>query len=80
MEKAIELFEDIMKNPVSNKQDLDKLIDRILKKKNKSKKDKRIILQTALFNYAKYGKDNPFTNILSESELKNLNIDDINKK
>ena len=79
MENAIELFEDIMKSPVSIKQDLDKLIDRILKKRINQKKDKRIILQTALFNYAKYGKDNPFTNILSESELKNLNIDDINK-
>jgi len=78
MERAIELFEEIMKNPVSNKQDLDKLIDRILKKRINQKKDKRVILQTALFNYAKYGKDNPFTNVLSENELKNLNIDDIN--
>ena len=78
MERAIELFEEIMKNPVSNKQDLDKLIDRILKKIINQKKDKRVILQTALFNYAKYGKDNPFTNVLSENELKNLNIDDIN--
>ena len=42
MEKAIELFEDIMKNPVSSKQDLDKLIDRILKNDFLGEKDLHI--------------------------------------
>ena len=48
------------------------------KKRINQKKDKRTILQGALLNYARYGKNNPFSDVLSEDRLNQITPDDLN--
>jgi predicted Zn-dependent peptidase len=45
---------------------------RIVKKREDAKLNKQIILWSAMGNYAKYGKNSSFTNILSEEDLNNV--------
>jgi predicted Zn-dependent peptidase len=44
----------------------------IVKKREDAKLNKQIILWSAMGNYAKYGKNSSFTNILSEEDLNNV--------
>ena len=44
----------------------------IQKKREDAKLNKGVILRQGLSNYGMYGAKNPFTNILTEEELKNL--------
>ena len=78
MEKAVKLFEEVLKNPVGSQENVKQLISRILKKRVNQKKDKRTILQGALLNYARYGKNNPFSDVLSEDKLNQITTDDLN--
>ena len=78
MGKAIQLFEQVLKNPIGSKENIEQLISRILKKRINQKKDKRTILQGALLNYARYGKNNPFSDVLSEEKLNQITTDDLN--
>ena len=66
------LFEQVLKNPIGSKENIEQLISRILKKRINQKKDKRTILQGALLNYARYGKNNPFSDVLSEEKLNQI--------
>ncbi|WP_258103344.1 pitrilysin family protein [Marinoscillum sp. MHG1-6] len=77
MEKATTLFEDLLANPASNQEALDKLVDRKLQARENSMKDKGSILWSGLFNYAKYGPDSPFRNSLNNSELKDLKAEEM---
>lgn len=56
------------------------LVQDILKARMDSKTNKGVILQQALKNYARYGKKNPFTNIISAENLKKLKAADIEKE
>ncbi len=71
-EKALQLFESLFADPVVDDATLRNLVSDILKKRDDAKLDKRTILQKMMMNYAKYGAQNPATNILSESELNAL--------
>ncbi|MEO8210323.1 MAG: insulinase family protein [bacterium] len=71
-DKALRLMEELFNNPKANKEALVNLIDDILKQREDAKLNKRTILWSAMFNYGKYGKDNPFTYRLSEEELKKV--------
>jgi predicted Zn-dependent peptidase len=71
-DKAVALFEGLLTDAQPNKDALDNLIDGILKKRADAKLNKQIILFQAMANYGKYGPKSPFTNILSEQELKAL--------
>ena len=75
MDKATTLFEELLANPQSDQEALNKLIDRNLKSRTDAKKNKGNILWSGLRNYAKYGPDNPFTNVLSNYELQQLQAD-----
>ncbi|MBA3706063.1 MAG: insulinase family protein [Bacteroidetes bacterium] len=70
--KATKLFEDLLANAQPNEEALKNLISDILKKRGDAKLSKSEILFSALSNYGKYGKNSPYTNILSADELKNL--------
>ncbi|TAL60963.1 MAG: insulinase family protein [Bacteroidetes bacterium] len=70
-EKGIALFESLLNDPKINPEAFNNLASDIIKKRSDAKLDKNSILQ-AMFSYAKYGARSPFTNILSEKELKNL--------
>ena len=69
-DKGVELLEHILANAKPDQQAYDNYIDGILKKRMDSKLNKGSILWSGLFNYGKYGPTNPFTNILTEAELK----------
>jgi len=70
--KASELLEDLISDPRSDEEAFANLVDDILKQREDAKLSKRTILWSGMFNYGKYGKDNPFTYRLSEQELKNI--------
>ncbi len=77
MEKATALFESLLASPTPDQDALNKMIDRTLKSRADAKKNKSNILWSGLRNYAKYGSDNPFTNVLSNHELKQLKAEEL---
>jgi len=77
MEKATTLFESLLANPIPDQEALNKMIDRALKSRSDAKKNKSNILWSGLRNYAKYGSDNPFTNVLSNHELQELKAEEL---
>ena len=83
IDKATQLFEDLLANAQPNDEALQNLISDNLKKRDDAKLDKNEILFSALTSYGKYGKESPYTHILSNEELKKVNakelIDIINK-
>ncbi|MBC8048263.1 MAG: insulinase family protein, partial [Fimbriimonadaceae bacterium] len=80
LEKGVELFEHIISNVVADKDAYEELVKGILKEREDAKADKNTILNAALFNYAKYGKVSPYTDILSENELKKIKPDALVEK
>ncbi len=79
-EKGVELFEHILAHAKPNKEALKNLIDEIKKERTDAKKDKRAVLQNAMFSYARYGKKSPFTDILSFKEMDELTGEQLVKK
>lgn len=77
MVAATQLFESLLQNPQADQEALNKLTDRMLKSRADAKKQKRTILWGGLFNYGKYGAENPFTNVLANYELTQLEADEL---
>lgn len=73
IEKGVKLFENLLANAQPNEEALKNLVSDVLKKRDDAKLNKGEILHGALFSYGRYGKQSPYTNILSSDELKNLN-------
>ncbi len=69
-DKGIELLEHVLANAKPDDKAYTDYIDGILKKRTDAKLNKNTILWSGLFNYGKYGSFNPYTNIISENELK----------
>lgn len=76
-DKALKLLEDFLTEVQPDKAILDNLIGDIIKERANAKQDKNIILQKAMKSYGVYGAISPFTNILSEAELKALQPDEL---
>ena len=70
LEPALRLFEQLMAAPKPDAVALKDMVAGVLKQRQDAKLEKRVILNQAMVNYVKYGPKNPFTNILSEKELK----------
>jgi len=66
--EVVGLIEHIIRNCKPDDEALAKLKERILKGRSDSKLEKRAILQ-GLTNYATYGSNNPFNDVLSNEEL-----------
>ncbi|WP_109829516.1 M16 family metallopeptidase [Reichenbachiella versicolor] len=77
MQPAIELVESMFATPSVNQEALDKLVERNLKSRVDAKKDRERVLWDGLANYGKYGAKNPFTNKLSNEQLKALKAEDL---
>ncbi len=77
MEKGLVLFENLLSDCQPNADALKNLVDDILKKRADNKLSKSTILWSAMYNYGVYGAKNPFTDILSEDELRNLKPEDL---
>ncbi|MDX5420736.1 MAG: insulinase family protein [Hymenobacteraceae bacterium] len=69
-EKGLNLFESVLANPKPDQQALNDMVAGTLKARQDAKKNKGIILQQAMVNYAKHGSKNPFNTVLTEKELK----------
>jgi predicted Zn-dependent peptidase len=71
-EQALHLFENLLMDVQPNEEALTNLIADIKKQRVDAKLNKGTILYSGLYNYARYGKISPFTNVLSSLELDNL--------
>jgi zinc protease len=78
--EGLELFEHILKNVKADDAALKNMVSDMFSKRENDKKNKRVIMQNALFCYAKYGSDSPFTHILSKQELENLKSETLIEK
>ena len=76
-EKALELFEQLLNDAQPNAKALENLVGDELKSRQDAMLDKETILFRAMVNYGKYGSNSPFTNILSEAELKQLKAEEL---
>lgn len=77
MEKAMQLFEKLLANPKADEAALAKMIEGTFKKRDDTKLDKFAILWDGLVNYGTYGANSPFTNVLSNKELRELKSDEL---
>ncbi|MBP7464102.1 MAG: insulinase family protein [Bacteroidales bacterium] len=73
LEEGIALLEKVMADARVDEKAYKNYIDDIMKKRRDAKLNKNMILQSRMVNYSKYGKFNPATDILSESELRAKN-------
>lgn len=72
LDAGIKLFEHLINDAVADKASYQEYVNTILKSRENSKKNKNAI-SYALNMYAQYGENNRFRDILSETELKNIN-------
>ena len=75
MDKATDLMEGLLSNPVANEEALAGMKEDILKKRENQKKSKGAIMYLGLMNYGMYGANSPFTNVLSNKEVLDLTSD-----
>ncbi|EJF52905.1 putative Zn-dependent peptidase [Saprospira grandis DSM 2844] len=68
-QEGVTLFEHILAHANPNEEALKNLVAQIKKDRLDAKKDKRQILNNAMFNYARYGEKSPFRDILSFEEM-----------
>ncbi|OKL42229.1 peptidase M16 [Pontibacter flavimaris] len=71
-EKGLNLFESVLANAKPDQKALNDMVAGVLKARDDAKKNKGVILQQAMMNYAKYGPKNPFNTVLSEKQLRAL--------
>ena len=79
-ETALKLFEDLLNNPKADKAALDNLVSSIMKQREDDKLSKGKILWSGMYNFAVFGAKSPYTNILSATELKAVNADELIKR
>ena len=72
MARGVELLEHLLAGAKPNELALKELVNDIVKERNDALKNKSTILNVAMFNFARYGKRSPFTNVLSEEEMKSI--------
>ncbi len=77
MDKAITLFEQLLADPKPDEEALKKVVDGIFKKRDDVKKDKFAILYEGLLNYGLYGAESPFTNVVSNKDLRELKAEQL---
>ena len=79
MEKALQLFEKLLANPKPDDEALKKMVAGLFKKREDSKKDKGTIMFEGLISYGLYGAESPFTNVLSNKELREVKAEELVK-
>lgn len=70
LEEGIDLLEHMLSSVKPDQESYDKYVEGILKERADDKMNKNTILWRALFNYGKYGENNPVTSIVPEAELR----------
>lgn len=74
---AVKLFEELLSDPQPNEEALANLKSDSHKTRSDDKKNKSRILWGGLMNYARYGAESPFTNVLSNEELNATTSDEL---
>lgn len=74
---SVELFEHLLKNAKADPAAYQGLVKRIQKERADLKLNKSVILRQGLINYGKYGKTNPFNDVLSNEELAAVKAEDL---
>jgi predicted Zn-dependent peptidase len=77
MEKALVLLEKLLANAKPDEEALKNMIDGMFKTRDDTKKDKWAIMFSGLINYGLYGRTSPFTNVLSNKDLRNVNAGEL---
>jgi predicted Zn-dependent peptidase len=77
MESALQLFEKLLNKPKADEEALKKMIDGIFKKREDIKKDKWAIMFSGMVNYGLYGESSPFTNVLSNKQLREVKAEEL---
>ena len=73
LEQAAGLLEHLLTHAKADTSSYRKYIDGVLEERSNNKMNMDYILQVALNNYGKYGRNSPFTDILQEKDLRSLN-------
>ncbi len=76
-EKAIQILEQLLKDPKPDADALSKMIESKIKSRTDATLQKETIFWEGLSNYATYGRNNPFNDVMSNTELKNLKADEL---
>ena len=76
-DESVQLFENILLNAVADEEALFELKLNKLKERADAKLNRQIILWRAMGNYAKYGTNSSFMNILSKEELDSISSKDL---
>ena len=76
-DESVQLFENILLNAVADEEALVELKLNKLKERADAKLNRQIILWRAMGNYAKYGTNSSFMNILSKEELDSISSKDL---
>ena len=77
LEQAAGLLEHLLTHAKADTSSYRKFIDGVIKERANNKMNKEFILNNALANYAKYGKNSSFTDILQEKELRECNPNEL---
>jgi predicted Zn-dependent peptidase len=77
LDEGIKLFEYVLANAKPDQQVYDRMVADIAKKRADAKLDKGNILFQGLVSYGEYGVKNPFNDVLSDEELKNIKAEDL---
>ncbi len=75
-EESVALFEHLIKDAIVDKDALAALKDRLLKSRSDSKLNKGSIM-SALTSYATYGAKNPFNDVLTDEEIRNVSGEEL---
>jgi zinc protease len=78
-EKGLEFLDHIINNAKADQNIYKEYIKGIIQERENAKSDKSQILWSGLFNYGKYGKNNPFTDNLTKTEMESLNPESLTK-
>ncbi|MBL7998772.1 MAG: insulinase family protein, partial [Candidatus Kapabacteria bacterium] len=76
MNEALKLTDDVLLRAKPDDQSLKLMVEGMLKQRADARKNKGVVLNQALANYVQYGKRNPFTDIMSEQELRAITAAD----
>jgi len=76
-DKGIDLLEHLLSKAKADRKSYRKFIKGILKKRGDAKLSKRTILKGAMYAWGCYGKDSPFTDILSARELSAISPEEL---
>lgn len=76
-EKGLELFEHLLADAQEDEEALENLIADKIKRREDAKLSKGEILFGGMYNYAIYGENSPFRDILSEEEMKEIKASEL---